>query len=118
MMITLKETRESISREPHLWKLFLFDFVDDFRYYKDLQAISDSFELGDDKFDALLASTAESLCNELKLEIPNWIKEIPACNEPFFVSGFENLKATAIVQSPLQFRIRKVFVMENFLSRV
>ena len=92
--------------------------MDNFRYYKDFRAISEPFELSDDKFDALLASTTESLCNELNLEIPNWIKQIPACREPFFVSGFESLKATAIVQSPLRFRLRKVFVMENFLSRV
>jgi hypothetical protein len=117
-MITLKETKENINREPHLWKLFLFDFVDNFRYSKDFRAISDPFELDDNKFDALLASTAESICKEINLEIPDWISEVPACDEPFFVSGFESLKAAAIVQSPLPFRLRKVFVMENFLSRV
>lgn len=32
-----------------------------------------------------------------------------------FFAGFENLKATAIVESPLLFRIRKVFVTNSFL---
>ena len=68
--------------------------------------------------DALLASTAESLCDESGIEPPDWIAGIPACSHPFFVSGIENLKAIAIVESPLRFRIRKIFVMENFLSRV
>jgi hypothetical protein len=30
----------------------------------------------------------------------------------------ESLKAIALVESPLPFRIRKVFVLANFLSRV
>jgi hypothetical protein len=68
--------------------------------------------------DALLASTAEALCDELGLAPPSWLSEIPACVEPYFVAGLENLKAITIVESPLRFRIRKIFVLENFLSRV
>lgn len=117
-MITLKETKQKINAEPQWWKIHLMDFVDDFRYHKDISAIKESFELSDNKTDALLASVAESLCDELKQEPPEWLSKVPACREPYFVSGLENLKATAIVQSPLRFRIRKIFVLENFLSRV
>lgn len=53
----------------------------------------------DERFDALLAATAEQLCEELKIETPRWILAVPAVRDPWFVSG-------------------KVFVMENFLSRV
>lgn len=117
-MITLKETKEKIVADPRWWKIHLFDFVDDFRASRELTALTEPFELSDDKTDALLASTAESLCHELNLEAPRWLREIPACRQPYFVSGVENLKATAIVQSPLRFRIRKIFVLENFLERV
>ena len=34
------------------------------------------------------------------------------------VGGLERLKAISIVESPLRFRIRKILVLENFLSRV
>jgi hypothetical protein len=74
--------------------------------------------LDNSKFDALLASTVEVLCKESGLETPRWTKNVPACEKPFFVAGFENLKATAIVESPLHFRIRKIFVTESFLERV
>lgn len=37
---------------------------------------------------------------------------------PWFVAGMENLKAIALAESPLRFRLRKIFVLENFLSRV
>jgi hypothetical protein len=43
---------------------------------------------------------------------------VPACRKPWFVAGMENLKAIAVAESPLRFRIRKIFVLENFLSRV
>jgi len=94
------------------------DFVDDFRYYKNPSTLSEPFELTNERFDALLASTAHYLCDELDLACPRWILEVPACKEPWFVSGMESLKAIALVESPLQFRIRKIFVLENFLSRV
>lgn len=117
-MITLLETKEKILENPRWWRIPLMDFVDDFRYHKNAEAIIEPFVLSDQKIDAILASTAESLCDELNLPIPAWLNEISACREPYFVAGLENLKAAAIVQSPLRFRIRKIFVLENFLSRV
>ena len=118
MRITLKETRKKIDNDPQWWAIHLMNFVDDFRYYKDLKAIAEAFELSDEKMDALLASTAESLCDEFKLTPPAWLSEVPACHDPYFVGDFQNLKAISIVESPLRFRIRKIFVLDNFLSRV
>lgn len=117
-MITLKEVREQISTDPAHWRIYLMDFVDDFRYHKDQRALAEPFALADDNMDALLASTAEALCDKLGIEPPPWLLNIPACRDPYFVGGFENLKAISIVESPLRFRIRKIFVLENFLSRV
>lgn len=117
-MITLRETKQNMVADSHWWKLYFYDFVDDFRRNRDIAMIAEPFESGDEKTDALLASTVEKLCDELKIEIPEWINEIPSCKEPFFVSGVENLKAISIVQSPLRFKARNIFVMENFLSRV
>lgn len=117
-MITIRETKEKINRDALWWKIHFFNFVDDFRFHKDLSQVSEPFTFDNNKFDALLASTVEVLCKELSLEIPFWTKEVPPCDEPFFVAGFENLKATAIVESPLVFRIRKIFVTDSFLQRV
>lgn len=117
-MITLVETKKKINENRRWWRIVLMDFVDDFRYHKNADAIAEPFILNDEKMDAVLASTTESLCDELGLPIPDWINKISACREPYFVSGLENLKAATIAQSPLRFRIRKIFVLENFLSRV
>ena len=117
-MTTLREVKEKITADSKHWGVWLMDFVDDFRYYKDPRMLAEPFELTDERVDALLASTAEALCDELGIEPPEWIGRIPPCRDPYFVSGLENLKAISIVESPLRFRIRKIFVLENFLSRV
>lgn len=117
-MITLRQTRQEMDAARWHWLIPLMDFVDDFRHYQRSTAIAEPFEKGDDRMDAILAATAETLCREMDLPIPDWILEVPACREPWFPSGLENLKAIALVESPLPFRIRKIFVLENFLTRV
>lgn len=117
-MITLNETRLLIKNDLRWWAIHLMNFVDDFRRHKSLVALEEPFERGDRNMDSLIAATAESLCDELGLEPPSWLEQIPECEEPWFVSGFERLKAISIVESPLRFRMRKIFVLENFLSRV
>jgi len=117
-MIMLRETREKIKADPRWWCIHLMNFVDDFRRHKNVQALAAPFEQSDEKMDALLASTAEALCDEAGIAPPHWLAEVPACREPYFVGGFERLKAISIVESPLRFRIRMIFVLENFLTRV
>lgn len=117
-MITLGEVKEQIEANPQHWRIYLMDFVDDFRYYRQETAIAQPFALTNPQMDALLASTVEYLCAELNIRPPLWLLEVPASPEPWFVSGLENLKAIALVETPVWFRIRKIFVLENFLNRV
>lgn len=117
-MITLRETSETIKQDPKWWCIHLMNFVDNFRSYKNIKAVAEPFAPVNEKMDALLASTAESLCDEMGIVPPEWLADIPACHDPYFVGDLENLKAISIVESPLRFRIRKIFVLENFLSRV
>ena len=117
-MITAAETKRQFEVDPQWWKIPLLDFVDDFRRRGDPAAIAEPFHLSDEKKDAVLAGVIETLCDEMNIEIPSWLDKVPACSDPYFVSEMENLKATTLVESPVRFRIRKVFVLENFLSRV
>ncbi len=117
-MITLQQVRQQINDDEPNWRIYLMDFVDDFRRQKSLDQVAEPFILAGDRMDSLLASTAESLCDEMSIGVPFWLSEIPACRDPYFVSGLDGLKAFALLQSPLRFRIRKIFVLENFLFRV
>ncbi len=117
-MSTAAETKLLIKADPRWWKIPLMDFVDDFRRRKDPTMIEQPFVADDVQIDATLAAVIEDLCDEMGMTIPTWPAQIPSCRTPFFVAGIENLKATAIVESPVRFRMRKVFVLENFLKRV
>lgn len=117
-MITARETKQRMLDEPRWWKIALMDFVDDFRYHRDSSAIAQPFELSEEGKDAVLAGTIETLCDEMAIRIPKWLDNVPACREPLFLSRAETLKAFSLAESPVHFRLRKVFVMENFLFRV
>lgn len=117
-MVTLRKLKQQIESDPENWVVHLMDFVDDFRFHKDPSAVAQSFDLSNDKLDAVIASLGEYLCDELRIACPEWLTKVPACKTPWFPSGIESLKAIAIVESPLHFRIRKIFVLDNFLSRV
>ena len=100
------------------WKTWLFNFVDAFRVRKDISYVNaPPLQSLSERTKALLASTVEVLCEELDLETPTWCSAIPSLKEPWFVSGVENLKAAALLESPIHFKKRNIFVLENFLSR-
>lgn len=115
---TAQEAKEAMVESGKNWRIPFMEFVDDLRRSRNHDLIETPFPLGDERFDSLLASTIEYLCDEMGMETPDWAWDVPSCKEPWFVSGYENLKAIAIAESPAFFRRRKIFVLENFLSRV
>jgi hypothetical protein len=114
---TIEEVKAAMLAYGENWRIPFMEFVDDFRRAGDSSLIEHAFTLDGGKIDSLLASTVEYLCDELGVDIPDWVWEVPACREPWFVSGCENLKAISIAESPVFFRRRKIFVLDNFLSR-
>lgn len=100
------------------WKIWLFNFVDAFRNKKDRAYIYSPPVCGlSSNLNALVAGTVETLCDELGIKTPLWCDAVPPLTIPWFVSGFESLKALAIVESPIHFRKRNIFVLDNFLFR-
>ena len=114
---TVQDARKAMLESGDLWRIPFMEFVDDLRRTHDHRLIQNPFPLNGERFDSLLASTIEYLCDEMGIETPDWVWDIPSCKEPWFVSGYENLKAISIAESPAFFRRRKIFVLENFLSR-
>ena len=100
------------------WPLHLFNFVDTFRATKNEALIQAApVDTVDARIKALLASTVETLCKELVVRAPGWCAGITGLEEPWFVAGVESLKPMALVESPVQFRKRNIFVLGNFLER-
>lgn len=101
------------------WKSALFEFVDAFRRRPGPKLISEppATKLSG-TLQALWASVVESLCDEQGVEIPLWCGGVGPLRDPWFVSGVENLRASALVESPARLRKRNIFVLGNFLERV
>ena len=52
------------------------------------------------------------------MDVPEWVFETKPLKDPWFVSGLENMKTFAIVESPAFFKQMNVFVLDNFMARV
>ena len=108
-----------LKENPDDWKIPVFNFVDSFRRSQDLRLVILPPVLGiDPKLDALLHSLVLELCYRMDLPCPQWAKRICFLKKPWFVSGMESLKASAILESPQSFRQNNIFVLSNFLDRV
>lgn len=115
-MTTLNETYKTMLANPDHWEVPFMDFVDEFRRTQSQDMINE-FICIEQRFDNLITATVLFLCDELGTQYPEWHKSVQPLTRPWFVSGIENLKAIAIAESPAQFRIRNIFVLDNFLSR-
>ena len=100
------------------WQNPLFNFVDEIRRTKDQELIESApISTLDKKHRALLASVIETLCDELSMNTPWWTRAVETLPTPWFISNVENLKASALLESPIHFRKRNIFVLCNFLDR-
>lgn len=71
-----------------------------------------------DRERALILATAKLLSKEAKIILPKWATDRVCLRQPYFVSGIENLKAFAILESPAEYKVCNIFVLNNFLKRV
>ena len=68
--------------------------------------------------DAYLAALAEHLALESHEPAPPWSERCERfLTEPYFAGGLESLKALLLVESPLAFRRRLIFISADALSR-
>lgn len=68
--------------------------------------------------DAYLAAVAEHLALRFGLTVPVWVQDGDRfLARPFFAGGLEGMKALLLVESPLAFRRRQIFVSRDALSR-
>jgi len=117
-MVAVQQTMLKMLEAGDHWRVPLMDFVDAVRRERDWNAVREPFVIRDAKLAALLAAVVEHLCDEMCWEVPGWLADVPPAPRAWFVSGLESLKSIAISETPPAFRARRVFVLENFLTRV
>lgn len=101
------------------WKIAYFDFVDSFLATQSPRLIEKRPVEGlNVRLLALMCSIVMQLCEENKVEAPDWAKLSVQLEAPWFVSKFKKLRAYSLVESPLYFRRNNIFVGSDFLKRV
>lgn len=101
------------------WKIHFFNLVDEFRRSLDARLVLlPPHESFDAKLSALLASIVRDLTEEASMDTPSWAMKRKPLEKPWFVAEMNNLKASALLESPFPYRANNIFVHENFLDRV
>lgn len=101
------------------WKIHFMDFVDEFRRTKDRRLlILPPLANLDPRLRCLLGCIVVQLCHEVNMAAPDWAVNQAPLKNPWFVSEIESLKAIALTESPIAFRIKNIFVFRNFLDRI
>lgn len=122
-MRTLKQLAEQV-RDGRPPEIELGDFLDSFYRRPTADAVSEEPLLlqGSHPHGAILdafgAATAEHLCRRFGLPIPAWVYERSRyLDRPFFAMDAPSFRATLLLESPVEFRSRNLFVTANALSR-
>ena len=118
---TLQDVAKAWSRDSQAWQVALAGFLDSFYMNPDRRQSMIATEpdpTGEARIDAWLGAVAEHLARRWGLAIPQWTQQPGRfLHEPVFASPIESLKALLLVQSPLSFRKRMIFVEHEPLRR-
>ena len=117
----LIEVARASAKDPSAYDAAMAGFLDTFytQPARRQAMIEPEPELtGKAHLDAFLATVAEHLARRWTLSIPTWtFNPARTLHEPFFATSIEALKPLLLVQSPLAFRKRMIFVEHEPLSR-
>jgi hypothetical protein len=110
---SIAEVARLTREKPHHFSDALAEFLDEFYAHSDRRQamIAEEPPLLGETRDAWLGAVAEHLARVWELAIPRWTDQ--ACrflDKPVFAGGLDSVKAALLVESPLAFRRRMIFV--------
>ena len=102
------------------WLMF-GTFLDDFYVKKDVGMLNERPNFDDIpiEFQAFVAASVDYLAHTLNKITPTWaMKKEFELAEPLFPSGLiGDIKAVMLIESPIEYKVRNIYVLRNILSR-
>lgn len=110
-----------IKMNNELKNLYVGNFLDEIKTMDISHMFNDEPVFNDlDKVDvAYIVAMTHKLLNDRKLLVPSWIEKKEYClDKPYFWIRTEGkMKLYLLMESPLEFKIRNLFVSSNVLER-
>lgn len=110
-----------------IWRLCVLQLLDEYESTRRHDGLKEAASLlahppdrtGDDRVDAAFAALAEHLARRDGFSVPHWATELDRTTGTWwFVVTLPGLHPRALVESPLSFRKRGVFITSAALERV
>ncbi len=120
-MLTARHVIDDLNRNRPASQITLLAFVDAFRRAGPAERQSMLAEGPADlsgNNEGLVAAVASALCREVRMTPAEWVAKTFSPT-PYFLPDARStaLRARLILESPAPFKVRNVFVPENFLHR-
>ena len=118
--MTARDCARLVASAGSAYQRIVNTFVDEFRTADAQQrqaAIADPIETSG-PLEGLVAAVVSALCRETGMTAPDWVAATGS-PVPFFAfpARSYDMRVRLMIESPPPFRIRNVFVPENYLSR-
>ncbi len=110
----------------NVWRYAIVQLLDDYRSVRGRDGVAGAAALftrppapvGDVRVDAALAALAEYLARADGWTPPDWVRDPDrATPQWWFVTDWTGLQPKALVESPMSFRKRGVFITDDALAR-